>query len=242
MEAAALYGELAPFYDRIYAFKDYGPEVRELTRLIRRWGPADARSLLDVGCGTGRHLELFRRSFTVAGVDASPAMLRVARRRLGRSVPLAVGDMRSFRLGREFDVVVCLFSAIGYLLTRADRDRALRTFYTHLRPGGLALVEGWIRPERFQGGGPHLRVYDGPDAKIARLSRTTRRGDRTYLEMEYLLAEPGGRIRHYREHHTNAMIEPGELLGSFRRAGFRARVLTSGRYADRGLYVGRRPD
>lgn len=241
MRAEALYNELAPYYDCIYARKSYEREVREIARRIAREGPPGARTLLDVGCGTGRHLELFRRRFEVTGVDASPAMLRVARGRLGRNVPLHRGDMRSFRLGRTYDVVVCLFSAIGYLLTRADRDRALRTLFAHLRPGGLLLVEGWIRPDRFRGGAPHLLTYDGDDAKVARMSRTTRRGDRTYLAMDYLLAVPGRPVRHYRELHVNALVEPEELLGSFRRAGFRARVITSGRYADRGLYVGRRP-
>ncbi len=241
MTGVALYGTLAEYYDRIYSFKDYARDVDVLLPHIRRYGPAGARRLLDVGCGTGRHLEAFRRYFEVSGVDASAAMLRVARRRLGPRVPLWRADMRSLDLGERFDVIVCLFSAIGYLLTRRDRDRALRRFYDHLVPGGLLLVEGWILPERFRGTHPHLLTYDGPDVKVARLSLTTRRRDRSYLEMHYLVAEEGGRIRHVAERHVNALVPREELLGSFARAGFRARVLVGRPYEDRGLYLGVRP-
>ena len=237
----ALYGELAEYYDRIYAFKDYAAEVAELSALIRRLGPSGATRLLDVGCGTGHHLELFRRQFRVAGVDASPAMLRMARRRLGKGVPLFLGDMRSFALGSRFDVIVCLFSAVGYLLTRRDRDRAARAFFRHLRPGGLLLVEGWIRPDRWRDRSVHLLTYDGADVKIARASSTRRAGNRSYLDMHYLVAVPGRPVRHFREQHVNALIGREELLGSLRRAGFRARVRMSGRYRDRGLYIGIRP-
>ena len=73
-----------------------------------------ARTLLDVACGTGRHLEYLRSSFETEGVDADDAMLDVARARL-RDVPLSVGDMRDLDLGRRFDVVTCLFSAIGFV-------------------------------------------------------------------------------------------------------------------------------
>lgn len=241
MAPKALYGELAEYYDRVYSFKDYEAEVAELTALIRRLGPSGGSRLLDVGCGTGHHLELFRRQFRVAGLDASPAMLRVARRRLGKGVPLFLGDMRSFALDSRFDVIVCLFSAIGYLLTREDRDRAARAFFRHLRPGGVLLVEGWVRPERWRDRSVHLLTYDGADVKIARASSTRRKGNRSYLDMQYLVAVPGQPIRHFREHHVNALIGREELLGSFRRAGFRARVRMSGRYRDRGLYIGVRP-
>jgi SAM-dependent methyltransferase len=236
-----MYHELARYYDRIYAGKDYGRESRDLVRLARRFLARPGRSLLDVGCGTGRHLEYLRKAFTVAGVDASGAMLSVARQRLGRTVPLTQGDMRTFRLGRTYDVVVCLFSAIGYLRRRTDRDQAIANFHRHLAPGGVALVEGWVRPSRWRGESMSLDTYDGPDAKIARVVHAFRRGDVSVLDLHHLIAEPGRPVRHYAEEHRQALVKPSEMLGSFRRAGFRARVLLSGPYRDRGLYVGIRP-
>ena len=238
----AKYGELAPLYDRIYSWKEYGTEARELLELATRLIGHHPRSLLDVGCGTGQHLAAFHRQIAdVAGVDQSAPMLREARKRLGPGVSLTQGDMRRFALGRTFDVIVCLFSAIGYLSRRADRDRALRNFRRHLAPGGIALVEGWVIRSKWRPNGLHLLVYDGSDAKIARLTESSRRGRRSLLTMHYLIGQPKRGIRYVVEQHRNVLLEPRELLGSFRRAGLRARVRRGGRFRDRGLYIGVRP-
>lgn len=242
MSRAALYRDLAPYYDRLYSFKDYPGEVERLRAIIDRKFARPARSLLDVGCGTGHHLELLRKWYDVAGVDASPAMLRVARSRLGPSVPLFRGDMRAFDLGRRFDVLVCLFSAFGYMATPADRARAARNFFRHLTPGGLALIEGWVLPDRWKAGRPvHVQSYVEPRFAIVRVTDATRRGRWTTLAMDYLVAEAGRPTRHFRELHRQPLVPSEEHLRCFRRAGFSATMLRGGGYRDRGLYVLRRP-
>ena len=236
-----LYGPLARFYDRIYAGKDYAGEAAELTRRARRIVGPGPRTLLDVACGTGRHLERFRREFAVHGADASAAMLREARRRLGPEVPLVRGDMRHLVVRPAVDVLVCLFSAIGYLPTSRDRRAAFQAFFSSLRPGGVALIEGWLTPAAFRAGSIHLQTYDGPDVKIARLSRSLRQGGFSRIEMEYLVLEPGRRVRRYREVHRQPLIAPRQMLAELRAAGFDASVVLRGRWAERGLYVARRP-
>jgi len=240
MGRVVLYDELAELYDRIYAAKDYEGEARRLTRLARRENPS-ARTLLDVACGTGRHLATFRESFEVEGVDSSGPMLALARHRLGRSIRLTLGDMRSFDRHRQYDVIVCLFSAIGYLTRATDRRNAFRTFFRHLAPGGVALVEGWILPTEFRAGSVHLQTYDGPDVKIARVSLSRRAGPLSRIDMHYLVGTPGAGVRHWRETHRNALVEPEEMLRTMRAAGFRARVLRKGAYRTRGLFIGRKP-
>jgi len=236
-----LYSELAEYYDRIYHSKEYRLEARELLRTARRYLHRPPRTLLDVGCGTGHHLEEFARHVDVAGVDRSSEMLRVARSRLGARVPLFRRDMRRFSLGVRFDVVTCLFSAIGYLKTRPDRDRAISNFYRHLVPGGVALVEGWVLPSRWRGTSVALDTYEDPTTKLARVASAWREGNESVVEFQYLIGERGKRIRHYAEQHRQELVPASEMLASFRRAGFRAKILVSGRYRDRGLYVGVRP-
>lgn len=240
--APGLYGRLAPFYDRIYHFKDYEGEVAELTRRARAIVGPGRRRLLDVACGTGRHLEYFRRGFSVQGVDASAPMLREAGRRLGRAVPLARDDMRRFRADPPVEVLVCLFSAIGYLPTSRDRRAAFRCFFDSLVPGGVAMIEGWLTPEAFRPGSLHLQTYSGPEVKIARLSRASRHGSFSHIEMEYLLLESGRRPAwRVRELHRQPLVPPAQMLRELAETGFRPRVVFSGRWAQRGLYVARRP-
>ena len=67
-------------YDALYGFKDYGAAVDALRQVLDSEAPG-ARTLLDVACGTGRHLELLRGSYAVQGLDINPDLLGVARQR-----------------------------------------------------------------------------------------------------------------------------------------------------------------
>lgn len=123
----------AKWYDLIYDLdgKDYPAEVAELIELIDQRMPK-ATSLLDVACGTGRHLELLAGRFAdLAGVDLSPEMLDIAAGRVG-SIPLHQADMCEMDLRRRFDVVTCLFSAVGHLPDTAALERAMVRLGEHL--------------------------------------------------------------------------------------------------------------
>ena len=111
-----MFSSSARIYDAVYSFKDYRVEAERVHELIQERSPG-ASSLLDVACGTGKHLEQFRRWYPdVAGLDLDEGLVEVARERLD-DVPLSRADMASFDLGRTFDAVTCLFSSIGYVGT-----------------------------------------------------------------------------------------------------------------------------
>ena len=170
-----MFDRTAHLYDLLYSFKDYDAESATLVELIRS-RHADATSLLDVACGTGRHLELLRASFPdVAGVDIEPGLLEVARTRLP-GVPFTNADMRTFDLGRTFDAVTCLFSSIGYLADLDELSTAVRRMAAHLAPGGVSSSTGGSSPRR---GGRASTSMPSP----RRATRWRRPGS----------AEPGGR-------------------------------------------------
>jgi dTDP-4-amino-2,4-dideoxy-beta-L-xylose N-methyltransferase len=101
------YTTLAPIYDHVYEWKDYARDVRAIRRIVQRAGRPPSGTLLDVGCGTGRHLRLLRQTFRCTGVDRSASMFRVARRD-GRGVRSIRGDLERLNLQEEFDAVTCL--------------------------------------------------------------------------------------------------------------------------------------
>ena len=105
----------AAIYDAMNrgAGKDYGAEAAAVTEAVLARRP-EARTLLDVACGTGEHLSHLRHRFEVEGLELSEHMAAIARTKLGPDVPIHAGDMRSFDLGRTFDAVTCMFSSIGY--------------------------------------------------------------------------------------------------------------------------------
>ena len=131
-----MYHLSARYYDHIYSFKDYRKEADILREVIERYGGSDGHRLLDVACGTGKHIEYLRRDFRVEGVDLLEEFLQIARGKFS-DISFHQGDMRAFDLDRQFDVVTCLFSAIGYMQTLEDLNAAVANMARHLLPGAF---------------------------------------------------------------------------------------------------------
>ncbi|MGD0719150.1 MAG: class I SAM-dependent methyltransferase [Thermoplasmata archaeon] len=240
--SAKMYGELASYYDRLYPGKRYAEEGRGVRDVIRRFGPPHARTLLDVGCGTGGHLQYLQRWFHCRGLDASTSMLRIARRRVP-GVPFTRGRMESFHLAERFDAITCLFSAIGYVRTLPALEATLQNFARHLRPGGVVVIEPWIAPEEYRKGTSHLITFDTPQLRIARMNVSERSGNRSIIDFHYLIAEPGRPVRYARDRQIMGLFSVPQVMERMRRAGLRARHFPRGLSPrrDRGLYVGVRP-
>ena len=74
-----VFNAYARYYDLLYKDKDYRSEVNFVEARIREYAPS-AKSLLDMGCGTGRHdIPLWEKGYAICGVDQSEQMLAMAR-------------------------------------------------------------------------------------------------------------------------------------------------------------------
>jgi SAM-dependent methyltransferase len=133
-------------YDRPEIYEYLYPETDDATpvmcrRIFERYRGARPQSILDVACGTGRDLRSLRRECTdCVGVDLLPGMIAHAQSR-APEIPFVVGDMRDFRLGRTFEVVVCFGSAILYAHSNEDLDRTFATFAEHTHEGSLLILD-----------------------------------------------------------------------------------------------------
>ncbi len=235
-----MFYRLAGEYDALTSAKATAREVALLERLARDLVRSGGRSWLDVACGTGRHLELLARRRPVVGVDLSPAMLRLARRRLP-STRLVRGDMRTFDLQEQFDVVSCLFSAIAHLRSEADVGRTFRNFARHLKPGGLCVVEPWIDPTLFRPGFVQLVDHAEPGHAVARMAVSRRRGGRSVVHYEYLVGDRRRGVAHYAEDDEGLLVPRHRLLARMAAAGLQARFRQDGLTPGRGLLLGRKP-
>ena len=110
MKKQVMYREYAKVYDLIYSGKDYKKEAKEIKDLIKKNKKSKGKNLLEVACGTGKHLEYLKKDFNCTGLDLNEGMVKIARKRLPKSVKLSKGNMINFNLNKEFDIVICLFS------------------------------------------------------------------------------------------------------------------------------------
>jgi len=234
------YARSADLYDLIYgAQKDYPAEAALLADLIREAHP-DARTVLDVGCGMGAHARaLTDAGFEVDGVDLEPGMVEQASARCPEGT-FEVADMQDLGLPRRYDVVVSLFSAIGYVQTEEALRKTVLGMRRHLNEGGLLVVDPWFEPGDLTHGFVSALSGDEPGRAVCRVSRTVIDGSISRLELEYLIGRPEG-IERRSEVHELGLFTQAQMEDAFRAAGLsverRPKVLRT-----RGLYVASLPD
>jgi SAM-dependent methyltransferase len=233
-----MFTKSARFYDAIYSWKNYPDEARRLKALIAPRKRSSGATLLDVACGTGGHVPYLRDDFFYEGLDLDPELLAGARERFP-DIPFHQGDMLDFDLGRQFDVVTCLFSSIGYARTPQNLEHAVATMVRHLLPGGVLVIEPFFTPEVWNIGQPAALFVDQADLKIARMNVSAREGDIAILDFHYLIATATG-VQSLRERHELGLFTDAEYRRAFAEAGLPAEHDTEG-LIGRGVYLSVRP-
>jgi SAM-dependent methyltransferase len=132
-----LYTDLASWWPLMSSPDEYAAEAAFYAGQLKQACRTPPLAVLELGCGGGNNASHMKADFQLTLVDRSPAMLAVSRA-LNPECDHLEGDMRTLRLGREFDAVF-VHDAIMYMTTEADLRRVIVTAYIHCRPGGAAL-------------------------------------------------------------------------------------------------------
>ena len=235
-----MFSKSAQYYDEIYAAidKDYAAEASKAHQFIQKYKKTKGKNLLDVACGTGLHASLLSKYYQVEGLDLDAKMLVVAKKKHPK-IRFHQGDMTDFDLGRQFDMIVCLFSSIGYVRTKSRLQKAIKTMSVHLLPGGVLLVEPWFTPEQWPRGRAFMTQVNKPDLKIVRMSRSGQRGKISILEFQYLISTSKG-IEHSTEIHELGLFTHNEYVDAFKATGLIVTHDAEG-LDGRGLYIGLKP-
>ena len=237
MSKQLIHNQLAKYYDRFYSFKDYLDEAVRLQNLIIRYLKSEGNSLLDVGCGTGLHLKHMKDDFSCTGVDVSKSMLKIARKN-AKGVTFKEADMKTLKLGKQFYIIVCLLSSIGYVKTVTSLEKTIQNFSKHLKKGGLALIEPSYAKSAYVNGEPRITTYNGKDAKIARVNFTKLRQATAVLNMHILIAERGKDAKYFVDKHELGLFGINNTLKVMKAAGLKSKYLKNGLMPGRELFVG----
>jgi SAM-dependent methyltransferase len=232
------YSKAARYYDKLYAGKDYQGEVQRLISLLGAGTNQKKPDLLDVACGSGRHLEFLRGYFLGEGLDSCPELLEAAQNRNPGAV-FHLGDMTDFHLGKRFDVVICLFGSIGYVKTLDKLRSAVRCMADHLKPGGVLVIEPWFTPEAWLPSTVHASFVDEPELKIARISTSLVKDGLSLFDFHYIVGTPEG-TDHFVEPHELGLFSVEEMISASEEAGLAARYEPNG-LNGRGLHICKKP-
>jgi SAM-dependent methyltransferase len=219
-----LYGELAELWPFVSPPENYVEEVRTFRDRFRRHGVGDGARILHLGSGGGSIDFHFKHTYTVTGVDISPAMIAYAAR-LNPEVEYVEGDIRTVRLGRLFDAVL-VHDAISYMTTIEELEMVYRTAAAHLEVGGVMVA----LPEE-------LRTRMAPDeaevetteldGRVVTVIETDYDADPKDHEFETVfifLIREHGELRVELDRHKVGVFDLQEFLDAMVRAGFEARA------------------
>jgi ubiquinone/menaquinone biosynthesis C-methylase UbiE len=231
-----MFSETAHLYDALYSFKDYRQESEDIVNLLKKEHP-EAMSLLDVACGTAEHDRYLSRIYNVNGFDINSEFINIASQKNPEGQYL-IADMTNFKLNKKYDIILCLFSSIGYVKTLDNVIKTLGCFKKHLNKGGVAVVEPWFTPAQWNTDGT-VQMFTGETAegKICRMNVSERKGSLSIIDFHYLVGTSNG-VQHFTERHELGLFSVEEMKRAFKNAGLMVTYDKDG-FTGRGIYIAR---
>lgn len=235
-------------YLRLYSHRNDEEAERQVESAIRFVPFQPGQAVLDIACGSGRHMRAFaRKGARVTGIDLSPVLVKAARGRLakeGLRVVVCCGDMRNMTYREEFDGTTVWFTSLGYFAAVAEDRMALRRLAAALKPGGWWWID-LANPTHVEANlVPHSqRTIDGTDgwAEVTEERRLVGRrvekririvdecGSRSYLES----------VRLYRPDEFGSLIRSAGLKTDGILGDYDGRALVQ--EAPRQIWFGQKP-
>ena len=221
-----LYNELASWWQLMSPAAEYTEEAAFYRATLQQSVPHRIATIVELGSGGGNNAFHMKGHYDeMVLVELSPAMLAMSRV-LNPELDHHQGDMRTARLGREFDAVF-VHDAVCYMTTEEDLRQAIETAFIHCRRGGVALFCPDYILENFEPGTDH-----GGDDSGARGMRwlewrwDPNPDDTTYLvDYAFLLRGQDGSVISEHDRHVEGLFPRSTWLRLFRSAGFKSEPL-----------------
>ena len=196
--------------------------IQETRQIIEYCGIAAGQSVLDFGCGTGRHaLALARSGIRVTGVDYVPDLIKkaetVARQQNLSGTRFVHADCREATLGERFDAAVCLYDVVGTYADWKENFRILANLAAHLKPGGMALVSVMNLALTRRKARHFFSLQRDPDKLLELPPSCTMETTGDVFNPDYYMLDEDSNVVYRREQFTRGTELPAELIVRDRR-------------------------
>lgn len=131
-----------PYYHLLYFEQDQAQANGFIEKLLLHLGLKEGGTLLDAGCGKGRHASLVaEKGLDVTGIDLSEYSIEAARKLESGNLHFYKHDLRQPFWINYFDYALNLFNSFGYFKTRRENEAAIRTLSQSLNAKGKLVLD-----------------------------------------------------------------------------------------------------
>ncbi len=229
----------ADLYDFLYHYKDYKLEANRLQQLIKKH-KGQAQTILDIGCGTASHHRFLRNDFAIDGLDIDDQYLEKARLNNPKG-HYHQGNMINFQLSQKYDIILSLFSAIGYVKTLDNLKKAAYNWSLHMHIDSLVIIEPWIEPHKWNEGLVFSLHYEDENWKISRMSINQVEERVSILYFHYLIGRQKEGVHYFQEKHELGLFKIKEMIDIFAQSNIKLEYIQDSIFP-RGLLIGKKTE
>ena len=222
-----IFNRYAKYYDIFYGKKNYKKECNFLEEIFKEYMGYKPKTILDLGCGTGGHIiPLTERGYRMTGVDASLNMLRLAQEKCNRNrikAKLCNARLQTFELKKKFDIIICMFSTMDYVVRDSEVTKTLKNIINHMKKNSLFIFDFWNEEAVQRYYSPSRKKLFYSNGKIIeRRSRTKIFPSKHTCEVNYTCTLKQNRhlINRFKEKHTVRYFAVDEIIQFLQNAGF----------------------
>lgn len=220
-----VFNEYAHYYDLLYKDKDYSGEANYIDGLIKKYRPG-ARTILDLGCGTGKHAALLaQRGYKVHGIDRSVEMLKEAEKRSAQydNLSFSQADIQDFHGNEKYDVVTALFHVMSYQTTDAAVECVMQNVRDSLDEKGIFIFDVWYGPAVLMEK-PEIRIkrLENEQVRVTRIAEPVLKENENIVEVNYDIFVEDRRnkdVKEFKEKHVMRYFFKNEINGYMEQAG-----------------------
>lgn len=212
------------YYNLIYDDLKYKTEVNYLLNIFNNHD-SNKKSLLDLGCGTGRHAKLFNlNGFNVDGVDINENMLKNAYKFQNKNLKFFKKDITKFRIDKKYDFIISLFHVFSYLTKNYQLKNFFKTLNVHAKRDALVYFDFWyFKSVKFLKPDIRYKMFESKKLNFLRISkgRLNEKNKLTKIEIDYFHFLKNRNFQYFYENHLMRAFEINEITKLAKDYGFK---------------------
>jgi len=206
--------------------EDAKKEIPVIVNLFKKYGKV--RSVLDVGCGMGRHaFFLSKEGYKCEGVELHPKMVEYAKQHYS-GVTYKVNSMQNINYKNKFDALICIFSIIVFNKSNEEAIKTFKSFFKALKKNGILIVEtfnciSWLANNSFR---THFEDINKEKNEKTIVNEWINTNNQSYVsERTYLRLNDNKKLGSFTK--ESRMFFPLELKFFLQQAGFKVLTMLS---------------